>query len=563
MTTPIIEQTHAGTRTLLERFDHSRLATVLIFALVAVGFFWMVHYTPLFSDDYLYRIVYGSKDGKVLSSLNDLWTSCYAHYMGFNGRFANVPLCMVLEWIGKPLTDFITTGLFLALGFLCARFITLHEDSNLSLVSVFGIIFLLVDGFSEVFLWLCGSANYLWTIVLGLGFILAFQKLNDGWTPSFPTKFVLLLLALISGWMHEGFSVGICAALVVFYFFKRKEISAFKAIYGLFFLMGTAMNVFAPGTVGRGSGTTGMFSLFQFGLKIAKGFVQVPISVPVLTMLMIAIGICFFRNRMRVKLFIRSNLFLALSILFSIPIPLVFAAYGRGTAFLFVLSMIGLFLFFEKELSVAKIRCVVASFIGLSVAVVFFSVTPDLKQNFELHEKFLNLYEKSESGVVPLDLTSAPKRGNYLSTAFPSDWTRIKDYYGKSEAMILPPNAYENLYLRENFFKPENEVFPGWYSCAGLGYLVRKKNEQATDFVSYSYRANVDKLTIYGKLSAVVLAKLNVLPLSGTLPICGNLHTGGTVVSEWNFPSGTYLTIPRETIRFKIPLEVVSVEKKR
>lgn len=551
--------------TLLERFDRSRLVTVLIFAIVAIGFFWMVNHTPLFSDDYLYRIIFGSNDGKIISSLSDLWASCYAHYMEMNGRFANAPLCMLLEWIGKPTTDFITTGLFLILGFLCTAIVEPEKKSNLMLVAVFGSLFLFADSFSDSFLWLCGSANYLWAIVFGLGFIFAFQKINDGQHFPITGTFFLILLAFFAGWMHEGFSLGICASILVFHFINRKKLSAINIIYSFAFFAGTAMVVFSPGIISRGENTAGMFSPLQQVLKIAKGFIQLPISTPLLTLLIIAVVVCFFRNRERVKSFVRNNLFLSLSILFSIPIPLVFTAYGRGTTFVFVLAMIGVFLFFKKELSSNRARFAVASILGCISVAVFISVAPELKRNSDLHKTFLARYAESTTGVVPLDLSNAPMSGRYLSTAFPSNWTRLKACYQKPVAQILPPNVYENLYLKENFLLPENEVFKGWYSCAGFNFLVRKKTEGATtqDFVGYRYQIDEGKLTTYGRLAAWGLGKLNIFRQSGTLSLGGNVHTGGATITEWEFPSGTYFAMPKSTICFKLPLTVVGIEEKQ
>ena len=556
---------HSSAGTLLERFDRSRLATVLIFAVVAIGFWLMNHWTPLFSDDYLYRIIFDSKDGKIISSLSDLWESWYTHYMVFNGRFANAPLCMLLEWIGKPTTDFITTGVFLLLGFLCATSANPEKKSNFLLIAVFGGLFLFADSFSQSFLWLCGSANYLWATVLGLGFILAFQKIDEGQHFSAAGKISLLLLSFFSGWMHEGFSLGICAAILVFHFINRKKLSAFKLVYSFAFFAGTALVVFSPGIISRGENTTGMFSPLQLVLKIAKGFIQLPISTPVLTLLVVAIVVCFFRNRERAKSFVRNNLFISLSILFSIPIPLVFTAYGRGTTFVFVLALIGVFLFFKKELSSNRARCVVASILGGVSVAVFLFVSPELKRNSDLHETFLTRYAESTTGVVPVDLSNAPTSGRYLSTAFPSDWTRLKDCYKKPDARILPPNVYENLYLKENFLLPENEVFNGWYSCKGFNFLVRKKteDEDIRDFVGYRYQIDEENLTLYGKFSAWILGKLGVFGQSGTRSLDGNVHTGGATISVWNFPSGTYFAMPKNTVCFRLPLKVVGVEKRQ
>ena len=80
------------------------------------------------------------------------------------------------------------------------------------LLSTF-LIFVLIPGFQDAFLWFVGSFNYLWTALAVLLFIMYFYRVERqavGWK-----SFAVCPLAMLAGWTHEGLTLPLSIGFVL------------------------------------------------------------------------------------------------------------------------------------------------------------------------------------------------------------------------------------------------------------------------------------------------------------------------------------------------------------
>ena len=543
---------HSSAGTLLERFDRSRLATVLIFAVVAIGFFMMVHNTPLVWDDFGYSLERAATPPKHISDFGGLFSSSIHHYMVQNGRFANAPLCMILEWIGKPTTDFITTGVFLLLGVFVYKLIGVPSRRNSLFVLIFGLSFLLAPAFGQTMLWLCGSANYLWATTAVLAFLLIFRKTWNGWNPHWAVFVPVLLLSVIAGWMHEAPSVGICAGVFFYMLIHRKEVSVKTLLLFAAFVAGTALVVFAPGTMNRAEHMS--YGLSVQIVKTAFGVGVLIFLTPVVTVLLAVLVWLFFKSRETFFRALKKNQLLLLIVAGSLPLLAAFSRDGRGTCALFFFALAGLLGIWAENVKRSRERfySTVVVLVALASIGVFTAIIPELVENKRVNEALYAECAKNESDVVVFDDLPKSTTGDQryllawklMTLHNPTGWqaSGIARYYNVPRFGVFSRAFIDSIYTEDNFCVPANEVIPGWYSREDLDFYVRKEMPSIAyaDPVSCRYRIVWEKMNLAQRTACLILEKIGLMADGGEAAYSLNDATPPRTVFTMQFPSGKY-----------------------
>lgn len=231
----------------------SYLFLLLWFGFIVLG----AQLTPYFANDFRYMLIMGTQDH--VSSLSDIFISQYRHYFEWGGRTVAHVIAQFLLFIGKPAAAVIQAVTYLLL-ILFIYFNAYGVRPTLKvhlppLAVITVLLFLQLRAYGEVVFNVVSSANYLYTIVLVLMFLLPYrismrQELNTPLWLLWPMMFVLGVLA---GWSNEATAAAVATGLGLYllFNFKRQKLRLWQCIGYVGFLLGFALLIFAPGNRAR------------------------------------------------------------------------------------------------------------------------------------------------------------------------------------------------------------------------------------------------------------------------------------------------------------------------
>lgn len=204
------------------RFQFGAFAFVALFFCIAI--YAMNVKTPMVIDDFSYSM---NSSGGYIQGLKDIIESQYNHYFDWGGRVVVHIIAQVLLFIPPCIADVINSLAFL----LCIYLMYLHilgrkGKHDIILFALIAILmWLLQPAFGESILWLTGSANYVFGMILVLSFLLPFRlyvgEEGDRWMKT--KMFLALPLGLIAGWTNENTAAAMIAMLVLFFVFYKTE----------------------------------------------------------------------------------------------------------------------------------------------------------------------------------------------------------------------------------------------------------------------------------------------------------------------------------------------------
>lgn len=268
---------------------------IITFSGIFLLLYFFNNLTPMyFGDDYVYSFIWEghslyeplTENATRISSWSDLLASQWLHYFTWSGRTVNHTLAQFFLWKGKNVFNICNAlaGMMLVAeihwcihkGVITARF------KAGELCWIMFLLWAFTPAFGNVFLWLDGACNYLWPMVLLIGFSIPFIKKYYFFPErNVKNKYVnlaMFVFGLFAGWTNENTICWIILVLVLFIFSYRKKEGMENWLYfGLAGLMtGYALLMFAPGNIIRlyaeqkgynwltGEKIKGQFSLFGF-----------------------------------------------------------------------------------------------------------------------------------------------------------------------------------------------------------------------------------------------------------------------------------------------------------
>ena len=212
--------------------------------------FVMNYYTTLKEDDLLHTTIYGS-GGEPINSLLDIFRSYWNHYLGHDGRIANLPDFLFNGLLGKQLFNVCNTLVFGLMAYMISRHST-RRNSATVLAMLFAYITAAWPVPGETLLWVAGSCNYLWAFTASLLFI-AYLLWHRNPKPGWLQGIVVFILSFLAGAANEGTTMGIAAGLVLYYLFNRNKVDRAVVIAMTGYLLGILWLVCSPGAWDRAS----------------------------------------------------------------------------------------------------------------------------------------------------------------------------------------------------------------------------------------------------------------------------------------------------------------------
>lgn len=189
--------------------------------------------TPMIADDFSYS--FSCATSERIKSIGDIFESLRAHAYYINGRlnahFFAYLFLLLPSWIFDILNSFMF-ALQVALIYKISKCDS-DKNNNLLLMGIFGLLWMFVPVFGQVYLWLDGSCNYLWAIVFGLVFIVPYvnEFYHDKSIKSSILKGLYIIFAFFAGGYLENSSAAFIFMAVVFLglckFYQHKKIKIY------------------------------------------------------------------------------------------------------------------------------------------------------------------------------------------------------------------------------------------------------------------------------------------------------------------------------------------------
>lgn len=226
--------------------------------------------TPLLSDDYFISFVWPEgmringllpADAKRVSNFADVFASLKAYYYIWGGRLPGQAFMTLFAWWGKEWFNIINS-LMAVLLIMELHWIT-HEgivSFKFDYKNVFWLFFALWSfnvAFVDTFMWLSGSCEYLWMMVLLLAFLLPYVRNyydpNTHKTENTLFAAGLFVLGVLAGCSREML---ICWIIVILLYWlvlckKTDNLQSWKVSGFMGLCIGYAILIFAPGNSAR------------------------------------------------------------------------------------------------------------------------------------------------------------------------------------------------------------------------------------------------------------------------------------------------------------------------
>lgn len=285
----------------------------LYLIVIGVVFYFMNHYTPLFSDDWHYNFIYGTNEE--ITSIVDVLRSQYIHYFQVNGRFVPHFFIQLFDGIlGKECFNVVNTLFFITYLYLMSY--TLKDQCSSFYCSTSLVLFLtfLFPGFGSNLLWMSGACNYLWVAVFLLAFNLLLKKITFN-TKIYP---LLFIIGIFCGWTNEALVIGLAAGYFFYFLSNRKKLTTPRIILLGGFYMGAMFLVFSPGSIHRASLSTNNILSFT---DIIRSYLSALLAMNNLRIIFLFFILFFamtWKRQIKAKIFFKENqvLFIAIIVTF-------------------------------------------------------------------------------------------------------------------------------------------------------------------------------------------------------------------------------------------------------
>lgn len=215
---------------------------------------------PLFGDDWRYSFIHGTGMTARTNSFIDSLHSQYSHYMTWGGR-------SVLHFIDENLlrlpiliSDLLNSLMFVILLVVVYLITNVKLGLNpLVFIITSLLIWIFQPAFGQSFLWLTGSANYLWGTVIILSFIYFYVRsfMSPIANNSNIQSIVFFFTGVVTGWTNENSVVGVIFLIFgIILYRKANNENVPKWFYSgwIGVIIGFCVMIMAPGNFVRMDG---------------------------------------------------------------------------------------------------------------------------------------------------------------------------------------------------------------------------------------------------------------------------------------------------------------------
>lgn len=244
---------------------------------VFVGFLMFNSKMGYINDDYTYRFIFEnwriSSNPIRVTSLSDIYTSMYNHYMVWGGRIPVHTVVQLFLMVDKIFFNICNSLMVVLLGLLIYFHVQYGKARSLFLfVFINFLLWFFVPAANETLIFLTGSINYLWVSVYVLLFLIPYRIHFDSVAtfkhPLF-LLFILIPVGFLAGWSSEpgGGAAGLMALMFIIYSIKTRKKAPLWAFSGIISVaVGLSFLVLAPGYRVKANNLYGAQSVLKYAL---------------------------------------------------------------------------------------------------------------------------------------------------------------------------------------------------------------------------------------------------------------------------------------------------------
>lgn len=253
----------------LRRLNNSRSLFDVWLIVVVMLYIAIFALTPMCVDDYFYSFHSASLTSP-FDKAAAIWQNCQDRWHYDTGRLCNLMAPVFLGLLPKIVFSIIS-GFFIWMSVrLMCRLAGVGRGSVGSWVIVFLVNFALP--WFEYMFTVIFALNYLWPSALSLLFVYWMLNFNAVVEKQSPSRFVVMCgIAVLTGWMHEGFSVPVIAGLTATWALTRHRPAKREFILFLCFVVGFMLIVASPALWCRTENMEPYFRFLSPGRKIFYG----------------------------------------------------------------------------------------------------------------------------------------------------------------------------------------------------------------------------------------------------------------------------------------------------
>ncbi|MGL5870739.1 DUF3329 domain-containing protein [Clostridium chrysemydis] len=421
----------------MSRFEKLNRSNVIFIAINIFAFsaiLFMTYVTPLLADDFNYKFMFGSTQR--VSSISDIFVSQYHHYFEWGGRSVAHTLVQLFLSLDKWIFNLCNSLVFVFLGVFIymhinGKSILRDKKNNILMIVIYMLMWLGIPAFSDCVLWLTGSFNYMWMMMIILGFLLPYRfLLTKNFEYNIPLVILIFALGILAGWTNENtgiFSV-LGAVAVAIYLLKNNQRVPKWSIAGIIgSCIGYALLVFAPGNYVRASNFN--LSLLE---KIEKFLIELPNKFSelgnltiycLIIMIFVCIALVSNESKRPGMLQIKMCIFWFVAAIFSIGAMVISPYFPERAMFgaaIMVIISVGIMLNYAldnmNKLSEITILVVVLIIGVMSVSVALDNVPQMIKFNSNVKARTQIIIDAKNAGKMDVDVNSVnlDKRSKYI-----------------------------------------------------------------------------------------------------------------------------------------------------
>ena len=226
--------------------------------------------TPLLNEDYFAAFVWPQgvpnlgnlpENTKKVSSLFDVFENVRIYYFTEGGRVPGGFPGTLFSWLGKdyfnPLNALVMTILVMEIYWLSHEGTVSIDFKPSYLIWIFFSLWAFNISFTDACLWMSGSGNYLWMMIIVLAFLIPYVK--NYYNPNLlienkpKMSVVMFFIGILAGWSHETTTCWL--VLILFYWLyvckKRANLQTWKLAGFAGLCIGYSLLMFAPGNFVR------------------------------------------------------------------------------------------------------------------------------------------------------------------------------------------------------------------------------------------------------------------------------------------------------------------------
>lgn len=161
--------------------------------------------TPYIADDHNYRYIWGTTNK--VSNIIDVFISQYKHYLKWGGRSVAHTIAQIFLIFPKGVFNVFNALCYTTIVYLIYYLATPKKRNPYILILIHFLLYFTVPYFGEDFLWLIGSCNYAWTLLIMLLFLSLYKKNNKN--DSKIRTVLVFIFGVIAGWTNENTAFGL------------------------------------------------------------------------------------------------------------------------------------------------------------------------------------------------------------------------------------------------------------------------------------------------------------------------------------------------------------------